>query len=128
VLADGYRLTSLLNGHKRSKHAKFSPSLILLGHLVKRIRGARGGGVDLGVGRAPYKSSFLPPTGVPIRLLYPIHARGHMAAAIYATAFAANRMVKRSDALSPLVEIMRRSRGRWRGAPSYAALRAQADT
>lgn len=55
---DGERFTSMFNSHTGSDHARHSPGLILLQHLVAECADRGFSSFDIGPGEARYKSSF----------------------------------------------------------------------
>jgi CelD/BcsL family acetyltransferase involved in cellulose biosynthesis len=109
---DEYRFSSMFNTYTLGAHARHSPGLILLMHMVGDCarRGVRS--FDIGVGRAHYKSLFCREAEPLFDTFLPLTARGRIAAAAFSSTFAAKRAIKQNRALWSAVLAMRRVRAR----------------
>ena len=112
AIVDGYRFSAMFNTYTLSDHARQSPGLILLQHMIGDCieRGAKS--FDIGVGRAHYKSFFCKEAEPLFDSFLPVSARGKLAAPAFAAAFAAKRMIKGKPALWSAVRFLRRFRAR----------------
>ena len=112
TLSNDYRLSSMFNTYTLGDNAKYSPGLILLAHIVNEsaARGVRS--FDLGVGRAQYKTLFCHQAEPLFDSFLPFTPRGQLAAAAWASAFTAKRVIKHSPALWSVVQLVRRLRAR----------------
>jgi len=109
---DEYRFSSMFNTYTLGDHARHSPGLILLMHMVGDCakRGVRS--FDIGVGRAHYKSLFCREAEPLFDTFLPLTARGRIAATAFSSTFAAKRAIKQNRALWSAVLAMRRVRAR----------------
>jgi CelD/BcsL family acetyltransferase involved in cellulose biosynthesis len=110
AVVDHYRFSAMFNTYTLSKHARHSPGLILLQHMIAACaaRGARS--FDIGVGRAHYKSFFCKEPEPLFDTFLALTPRGRLAAPAFRTAFAAKRMIKTKPALWAAVQFLRRFR------------------
>jgi CelD/BcsL family acetyltransferase involved in cellulose biosynthesis len=110
AVVDPYRFSAMFNTYTLSQHARHSPGLILLQHMIGACaaRGARS--FDIGVGRAHYKSFFCKAPEPLFDTFLPLTARGRLAAPAFRTAFAAKRIIKSRSALWAAVQLLRRVR------------------
>jgi CelD/BcsL family acetyltransferase involved in cellulose biosynthesis len=110
AVVDPYRFSAMFNTYTLSHHARHSPGLILLQHMIGACasRGARS--FDIGVGRAHYKSFFCKEPEPLFDSFVPITARGRLAAPAFGAAFAAKRLIKSKPALWSAVQLVRRVR------------------
>jgi CelD/BcsL family acetyltransferase involved in cellulose biosynthesis len=110
--ADDYRFSSMFNTYTPGEHAKHSPGLVLLAHMVRdsATRGLRS--FDLGVGRAEYKSYFCREPQPLFDSFLPLSVRGRLAATAFAATFAARRVIKQNPTLWSAVQALRRVRAR----------------
>jgi CelD/BcsL family acetyltransferase involved in cellulose biosynthesis len=110
AVADSYRFSAMFNTYTLSQHARHSPGLILLQHMVAACteRGARS--FDIGVGRAHYKSFFCKEPEPLFDTFLPLTPRGRLAAPAFRAAFAAKRLIKSKPALLAAVQFLRRMR------------------
>ncbi len=110
VIVDAYRFSAMFNTYTLGAHARRSPGLILLQHMVGTCaaRGARS--FDIGVGRAHYKSFFCREPEPLFDTFLPMTPRGRLAAPAYRAAFAAKRMIKAKPALWAAAQFLRRLR------------------
>jgi CelD/BcsL family acetyltransferase involved in cellulose biosynthesis len=109
---DEYRFSSMFNTYTLGDHARHSPGLILLMHMVGDCakRGVRS--FDIGVGRAHYKSLFCREPEPLFDTFLPLTSRGRVAAAAFSGTFATNRAIKQSRTLWSAVQAFRRVRAR----------------
>jgi CelD/BcsL family acetyltransferase involved in cellulose biosynthesis len=110
AVVDPYRFSAMFNTYTLSKHARHSPGLILLQHMIEACaqRGSRS--FDIGVGRAHYKSFFCKEPEPLFDTFLALTPRGRLAAPAFRTAFAAKRMIKSKPALWAAVQFLRRFR------------------
>lgn len=110
AVVDAYRFSAMFNTYTLSAHARHSPGLILLQHMIAACaqRGARC--FDIGVGRAHYKSFFCKEPEPLFDTFLPLTPRGRLAAPVFRAAFAAKRMIKAKPALWATVQFLRRFR------------------
>jgi CelD/BcsL family acetyltransferase involved in cellulose biosynthesis len=110
AVVDPYRFSAMFNTYTLSQHARHSPGLILLQHMIGACaqRGARS--FDIGVGRALYKSFFCKEAEPLFDTFLALTPRGRLAAPAFRTAFAAKRMIKSKPALWAAVQYLRRAR------------------
>ncbi len=112
AVVDGYRFSSMFNTYTLGEHARHSPGLILLRHMVAECasRGLRS--FDIGVGRAHYKSFFCREPEPLVDTFLPLTPRGRLAAAAFGAALATKRAIKHNRALWAAVQALRRARVR----------------
>jgi CelD/BcsL family acetyltransferase involved in cellulose biosynthesis len=110
AVADPYRFSAMFNSYTLSNHARHSPGLILLQHMIGTCaeRGTRS--FDIGVGRAHYKSFFCKEPEPLFDTFLALTARGRLAAPALRSAFAAKRMIKAQPSLWAAVQFLRRFR------------------
>jgi CelD/BcsL family acetyltransferase involved in cellulose biosynthesis len=110
AVVDSYRFSAMFNSYTLSRHARHSPGLILLQHMIGACaeRGARS--FDIGVGRAHYKSFFCKEPEPLFDTFLPLTPRGRLAAPAFRAAFAAKRIIKSKPALWAAVQFVRRVR------------------
>jgi CelD/BcsL family acetyltransferase involved in cellulose biosynthesis len=110
AVVDPYRFSAMFNTYTLSRHARHSPGLILLQHMIAACaqRGSRS--FDIGVGRAHYKSFFCKEPEPLFDTFLALTPRGRLAAPAFRTAFAAKRMIKSKPALWGAVQFLRRFR------------------
>jgi CelD/BcsL family acetyltransferase involved in cellulose biosynthesis len=110
AVVDPYRFSAMFNTYTLSKHARHSPGLILLQHMIAACaqRGSRS--FDIGVGRAHYKSFFCKEPEPLFDTFLALTSHGKLAAPAFRTAFAAKRMIKSKPALWAAVQFLRRFR------------------
>lgn len=107
-IADRYRFSAMINTYTLGDHARQSPGLILLIHMVNGIaaRGIRS--FDIGVGRAHYKEFFCKDPEPRFDSFLPLSARGRLVAAGYRAQFVLKRTIKDSAILWRVVQYLRR--------------------
>jgi CelD/BcsL family acetyltransferase involved in cellulose biosynthesis len=110
AVVDSYRFSAMFNTYTLSSHARQSPGLILLQHMIGACadRGARS--FDIGVGRAHYKSFFCREPEPLFDTFLAFTPRGRLAAPAIRATFAAKRMIKGRPALWAAVQFLRRFR------------------
>jgi CelD/BcsL family acetyltransferase involved in cellulose biosynthesis len=110
AVVDPYRFSAMFNTYTLSQHARQSPGLILLQHMIGACaqRGARS--FDIGVGRAHYKSFFCKEPEPLFDTFLALTPRGRVATPVFRMAFAAKRMIKSKPALWAAVQYVRRAR------------------
>jgi CelD/BcsL family acetyltransferase involved in cellulose biosynthesis len=110
AVVDPYRFSAMFNTYTLSQHARHSPGLILLQHMIGACaqRGARS--FDIGVGRAHYNSFFCKEPEPLFDTFLALTPRGRLAAPVFRIAFAAKRMIKSKPALWAAVQYLRRAR------------------
>jgi CelD/BcsL family acetyltransferase involved in cellulose biosynthesis len=109
---DEYRFSSMFNTYTLGDHARHSPGLILLMHMVGDCgkRGVRS--FDIGVGRAHYKSLFCREPEPLFDTFLPLTAQGRIAAMAFSSTFATKRAIKQNRTLWSVVQAFRRVRAR----------------
>jgi CelD/BcsL family acetyltransferase involved in cellulose biosynthesis len=112
AVVDPHRFSAMFNTYTLSQHARNSPGLILLQHMIGACaaRGARS--FDIGVGRAHYKSFFCKEPEPLFDTFHALTPRGRLAAPAFRAAFLAKRMIKTKPALWAAVQFLRRFRAR----------------
>jgi CelD/BcsL family acetyltransferase involved in cellulose biosynthesis len=110
AVVDPYRFSAMFNTYTLSQHARHSPGLILLQHMIGACaaRGARS--FDIGVGRAHYKSFFCKEPEPLFDTFLALTPRGRLAAPAFRAIFAAKRIIKSKPALWAAVQFLRRIR------------------
>jgi CelD/BcsL family acetyltransferase involved in cellulose biosynthesis len=110
AVVDSYRFSAMFNTYTLSQHARHSPGLILLLHMIGACaaRGARS--FDIGVGRAHYKSFFCKEPEPLFDTFLALTPRGRLATPAFRAMFAAKRMIKAKPALWAAVQFLRRFR------------------
>ena len=110
TITDGYRCSSMFNTYTLGPNGRYSPGLLLLGHIIDEChaRGVRS--FDIGVRRAHYKSFFCPQPEPLFDTFLALTPRGQLAAPIFAAAFSAKRLIKQNRVLWGGVQIFRRLR------------------
>jgi CelD/BcsL family acetyltransferase involved in cellulose biosynthesis len=112
AVADDYRLSANFNTYTLGAHARHSPGLILLQHMIGdcAARGIRS--FDIGVGGAHYKTVFCKEPEPLHDAFVPLSVRGQLAAPLFAAAHAGKRAIKRHPGLWSAVQSLRRLRAR----------------
>lgn len=106
---DGRRFTSMFNSHSASDHARYSPGLILLQHLVTDCANRGFESFDIGPGEARYKTFFCKEFEPIFDSVLPLSPRGRVLATWLRLLLRAKSAIKRSPLL-------------WRAASSIRAL------
>ena len=110
AVVDDYRFSSMFNTYTLGDHARHSPGLILLPHMIGDCarRGSRS--FDIGVGRAHYKSFFCKEPEPLFDTFLPLTAKGRVFAPALSATFATKRVIKRKPTLWAAVQALRRFR------------------
>ena len=109
---DDYRFSSMFNTYTLGEHARHSPGLVLLMHMVTECAGRGVRSFDIGVGRAHYKSFFCREPEPLFDTFLPRTPRGRLAALAFGLAFATKRVIKQNRTLWAAVQALRRVRAR----------------
>ncbi len=106
-VADGHRFSMMFNTYTMSEHARHSPGLILMRHIVDHYaeRGFRV--LDLGIGSDDYKRQFCKSEEPIFDCFVPLNARGRLAAAAMSGFNRAKHAVKHSPALLRIAQRLR---------------------
>jgi CelD/BcsL family acetyltransferase involved in cellulose biosynthesis len=110
AVVDPYRFSAMFNTYTLSRHARQSPGLILLQHMIGACADRRARSFDIGVGRAHYKSFFCKEPEPLFDTFLAFTPRGRLAAPAIQATFAAKRMIKGRPALWAAVQFLRRFR------------------
>jgi CelD/BcsL family acetyltransferase involved in cellulose biosynthesis len=110
AVVDSHRFSAMFNTYTLSQHARHSPGLILLQHMIGACvaRGARS--FDIGVGRAHYKSFFCKEAETLFDTFLPLTPLGRLVAPAFRATFRAKRLIKGKPALWAAVQFLRRIR------------------
>ena len=109
---DDYRFSSMFNTYTLGEHARHSPGLVLLMHMVTECAGRGVRSFDIGVGRAHYNSFFCREPEPLFDTFLPRTPRGRVAALALGLAFATKRLIKQNRTLWAAVQALRRVRAR----------------
>jgi CelD/BcsL family acetyltransferase involved in cellulose biosynthesis len=104
----GGRFTTMFNTYTQSEHARQSPGVILLQHMISNLADRGFESFDLGIGEAEYKTFFCKQSEHLIDTIFPLTARGGLAAAVLSTASSLKRVVKQNPTLWSGVQTFRR--------------------
>jgi CelD/BcsL family acetyltransferase involved in cellulose biosynthesis len=96
---DGRRFTSMFNSYALGEHARWSPGLILLQHLVADCADRGFESFDVGAGEARYKSFFCKEVEPLFDSILPLSGRGKLAAAGLRPLYFAKGALKRNRLL-----------------------------
>ena len=106
-VADGYRFSMMFNTYTLSASSRYSPGLILIRDIVDYYAERGYHALDLGIGSDDYKKLFCKANEPIFDCFIPLGARGSAATPILSVTNRAKRFVKRSPALSRLVQRLR---------------------
>ncbi len=110
---DGKRFTLAFNSMTRGPHARFSPGLVLLQHVITDCARRGFSAFDIGPGDVRYKTYFCKEYEPIVDSVLPLSSRGKLAAPLLLLALRVKGYVKRSPVLWPLVlDLKRRLHGR----------------
>ncbi len=113
AITDGRRFSLMFNTYTRGDHARQSPGLVLLVHVVGQCADRGLQMFDLGVGEAGYKSFFCKEPEPLFDSFLPLTAAGHLAAVSAGSGYRMKRWIKSSPVLwDRLQNLRRRLRGR----------------
>jgi CelD/BcsL family acetyltransferase involved in cellulose biosynthesis len=110
AVVDPYRFSAMFNTYTLSRHARQSPGLILLQHMIGACADRGAHSFDIGVGRAHYKSFFCKEPEPLFDTFLAFTPRGRLAAPALQATFAAKRIIKGRPALWAAVQFLRRFR------------------
>ncbi|MFD2183133.1 GNAT family N-acetyltransferase [Rhodoplanes azumiensis] len=107
-VCDQYRFSCMFNAYTTSENGRWSPGLILIGHILRDCAERGVASFDLGPGAAPYKTFFCrEPEGL-VDSLVPVSLAGRAAALGLAGFAATKRRAKESPLVMRLVQRLRR--------------------
>jgi CelD/BcsL family acetyltransferase involved in cellulose biosynthesis len=113
AITDGRRFSLMFNTYTCSDHARYSPGLILLVHVVTQCADRGLQIFDLGAGEAGYKSFFCKEPEPLFDSFLPLTAAGRLAAVAARSGYRLKRWIKGSPVLwDGLQNLRRRLRGR----------------
>jgi CelD/BcsL family acetyltransferase involved in cellulose biosynthesis len=113
AITDGRRFSLMFNTYTRSDHARQSPGLVLLVHVITQCADRGLQIFDLGVGEAGYKSFFCKEPEPLFDSFLPLTTAGRLAAMAARSGHRAKGWIKHSPILwDNLQELRRRLRGR----------------
>lgn len=110
-VADGQRFSMMFNTYTMSEHARYSPGLILMRHIIDR-HGDRGyRSLDLGIGSDEYKRMFCKDDEAIFDSFVPLTSRGKLAAMAMSSLSHGKRLVKQNQMLFDLARKLRQAFG-----------------
>ena len=115
---DGRRYTSMFNSHTGSDHARYSPGLILLQHLIVDCADRGFEVFDIGPGEARYKTFFCKTFEPIFDSILPLSPRAKLAASAVRGLFALKSEIKHNPALWSAASFVRRTLNRSRREPN----------
>ena len=107
--ASPQRFSSMFNSYTLTEHARWSPGLILISHLIRDCADRGIASYDLGAGFASYKRYFCKTVDPLFDSLLAFSERGHVAAATFRAGLAGKRWIKSSGPLWAIVRALRRA-------------------
>ncbi len=107
-VANAQRFSSMFNSYTLTEHARWSPGLILILHLMRACADRGIASYDLGAGYASYKRYFCKTTDPLFDSVLSFSERGHIAAAIWRAGLAGKRWIKASGPLWAMVRAARK--------------------
>jgi CelD/BcsL family acetyltransferase involved in cellulose biosynthesis len=107
-VANAQRFSSMFNSYTLTEHARWSPGLILISHLMRACADRGIASYDLGAGYAAYKRWFCKTTDPLFDSVLSFSERGHIAAALIRAGLAGKRRIKTSGPLWAMVRAVRR--------------------
>ena len=107
-VVNGQRFSSMFNSYTLTEHARWSPGLILISHLMRACADRGIASYDLGAGYAAYKRWFCKTTDPLFDSVLSFSERGHIAAALCRTGLASKRWIKTTGPLWAMVRAVRR--------------------
>jgi CelD/BcsL family acetyltransferase involved in cellulose biosynthesis len=108
--ANAQRFSAMFNSYTLTEHARWSPGLILISHIVRHCADRGLQSYDLGAGYAAYKHHFCKQSEPLFDSFLAFSERGHVAAAAYRGAYALKRWIKSSRPLWSIILAVRRVR------------------
>jgi CelD/BcsL family acetyltransferase involved in cellulose biosynthesis len=109
---DTYRFSCMFNTYTLGEHARHSPGLVLLQHMITDCAERGVYSFDIGVGRAHYKSMFCKEPEPLFDSFVPLSLRGRVAAQGFRALFLGRRFIKEQQPLWAAVQFLRRFRAR----------------
>ena len=109
-VANPHRFSSMFNSYTLTEHARWSPGLILIAHMLRACADRGIASYDLGAGFAPYKRYFCKTTDELFDGVLAFSERGHIAAALCRAGLAGKRLIKTSGPLWAVARAVRRIR------------------
>ena len=106
--ANADRFSSMFNSYTLTEHARWSPGLILIQHMLRHCADRGIASYDLGAGYASYKRFFCKTVDAMFDSVLSFSERGHIAAAATRAGLGGKRLIKSSGPLWSLVRAMRR--------------------
>ncbi len=106
--ANPQRFSSMFNSYTPTEHARWSPGLILIKHIIRNCADRGIASYDLGAGYAPYKRYFCKTVDPMFDTLLAFSEGGHIAAAAFRAGLACKRWIKSTGPLWAIVRAMRR--------------------
>ena len=111
-VANAQRFSCMFNSYTLTEHARWSPGLILIQHMLRHCADRGIGSYDLGAGFAPYKRYFCKTTDPLFDGVLAFSERGHIAAAMWRIGLAGKRWIKSTGPLWAVVRAVRRMASR----------------
>ncbi len=107
-VANAQRFSSMFNSYTLTEHARWSPGLILIAHLMRACADRGIASYDLGAGYASYKHYFCKTIDPLFDSVLSFSERGHIAAALCLAGLAGKRLIKTTGPLWAMVRLARR--------------------
>ncbi|HUI94109.1 MAG TPA: GNAT family N-acetyltransferase [Xanthobacteraceae bacterium] len=107
-VANPARFSCMFNSYTLGDHARWSPGLILIQHMLRHCADRAIASFDLGAGFAPYKRYFCKTIDPLFDTMLAFSERGHIAAAVCRTGLAGKRWIKSTGPLWAVVRAARR--------------------
>ena len=107
-VANEQRFSSMFNSYTLTEHARWSPGLILISHMLRACADRGIASYDLGAGYAAYKRYFCKTTDPLFDSVLAFSERGHIAAAVCRAGLAGKRWIKTTGPLWAVVRAVRR--------------------
>jgi CelD/BcsL family acetyltransferase involved in cellulose biosynthesis len=107
-VANAQRFSCMFNSYTLTEHARWSPGLILIQHMLRHCADRGIASYDLGAGYAAYKRYFCKTTDPLFDSVLAFSERGHIAAAMCRMGLAGKRLIKSTGPLWAVVRAMRR--------------------
>ena len=107
-VASPQRFSCMFNSYTLGEHARWSPGMILIQHMLRHCADRGIASYDLGAGFAQYKRNFCKTTDVLFDSMLAFSERGHVAAAICRMGLSGKRWIKSTRPLWSIVRAMRR--------------------
>jgi len=111
-VANAARFSCMFNSYTLTEHARWSPGLILIQHMLRHCADRGIASFDLGAGYAAYKRYFCKSTDPMFDSLLAFSERGHIAAAMCRMGLAGKRWIKSTGPLWAVVRATRRMMSR----------------